>query len=271
MPAIIEQQKIAVESLATAEKHALDLDRSLEQGMHALASDLEKQGIPAGQRGEIISRARSRWEREKATARAQIESARRDNVQRVEAARRGFYGWLAHEAWHAYADGHVSKSDSNGLPLWLDEGLAQVFETAPLEAGELRLDAPDPVRLALLQEMLRGPLAPTLTDLLTARQEQFLVGHAGSTVTSQRAYLMAWGLAFHLALIEPVLTPASLAALTASPTGSLKSSSDKQVSPLQHSDPIQQFEALTSMPLADFELAWKRHMLALRSTVVLTR
>ena len=281
MPAIIEQQKIAVESLATAEKHALDLDRSLEQGMHALASDLEKQGIPAGQRGEIISRARSRWEREKATARAQIESARRDNVQRVEAARRGFYGWLAHEAWHAYADGHVSKSDSNGLPLWLDEGLAQVFETAPLEAGELRLDAPDPVRLALLQEMLRGPLAPTLTDLLTARQEQFLVGHAGSTVTSQRAYLMAWGLAFHLALIEPVLTPASLAALTASPAGSLKSSSDKassdkassdkQVSPLQHSDPIQQFEALTSMPLADFELAWKRHMLALRSTVVLTR
>jgi len=249
MPAIIEQQGIAAENLAAAEQRYATLDGTLEDGVRRLAADLERQGIPGGKRAEIVQRARSRWEREKAEALTQIDSARRDNRLGMESARNEFYSWLVHEAWHAHADGRGP--DRTPLPLWLDEGLAQVFETAPLEAGELRLDAPDPVRLAFLQELLRRPAPPTVADVLAAGQEQFLVGHAGSVDSSRKAYLMAWGLAFDLALLQPVLSPASLAALQRR-TGE------------QGPDAVRQFEQLVGMTVGRFEAAWRRRMLALR-------
>jgi len=249
MPAIIEQQGIAAENLAAAEQRYASIDGTLEEGVRRLAADLERQGIPGGKRAEIVQRARSRWEREKEEALAQIESARRENRLGMESARNDFYSWLVHEAWHAHADGQGA--DLTPLPLWLDEGLAQVFETAPLEAGELRLDAPDPVRLALLQELLRGSAPPTVADVLVAGQDQFLVGHAGSADSSRQAYLMAWGLAFDLALLQPVFSPRSLAAL------------QRKAGP-QGPDAVRQFEQLAGMPVGRFEAAWRRRMLALR-------
>jgi len=263
MPAIIEQEKLAVENLDVVLKRYVDLDRALEEGVHRLAADLAKQGIPAGQRTKIVHTARSRWEREKGLALVQIEALRRENAQRVEAARRNFYGWLIHETWHAYADGFIRPHSEGGLPAWLDEGLAQVFETAPLEAGELRMDAPDPQRLLLLQELLRGSESLSLADLLTTDQAQFLVVHAGSTTTSQRAYLMAWGLAFHLALLEPVLTPTSLAALTAFGTSATDTTTGEQDRAGESDQALKQFEKLVGMPLEHFEIAWRERMLSL--------
>ena len=136
--------------------------------------------------------------------------------------------------------------------MWLDEGLAQVFETTPLEAGELRLDAPDPVRLKALEELLTGRDAPPLVDLLRAGQSQFLIGHAGGRKASQQSYLMAWGLAFHLAVLEPVLTPTSLAAIC------------EPVDGADESTRVVEFERLVGMPIAEFDAAWRRRMLALR-------
>jgi hypothetical protein len=183
---------------------------------------------------------------------AQVVTARRDNAARVAEARRGFAARLTHEAWHAYADRRLGGSERRPLPLWLDEGLAQVFETASLEAGELRLDAPDPVRLKALQELLAGRDALPLVELLRAGQGQFLVGHAGGRKASQQSYLMAWGLAFHLAVLEPVLAPTSLAAIC------------KPVAEGDESDRVVEFERLVGMPIADFDTAWRRRMLALR-------
>jgi hypothetical protein len=251
MPAITEQQDAAGENLAAVEQRYTELDDTVEAGLRTLATDLGRQGIPAGKRAEIVQRARSRWERERGAALARIESARRENRLRVEAARRDFYAWLAHEAWHAHADGLGAAP----LPLWLDEGLAQVIETAPLEAGELRLDAPDPRRLALLQEAIRQSVAPLVAEVINAGQEQFLVGHGGAAAKSRRNYLVAWGLAFHLALLEPVLTPQSLTGLQPDRDGA-------DAPPRQ--DAVRHFETLVGMPVAAFEAAWRRRMLGLR-------
>jgi len=253
LPAIIEQEQTAADSLALAERSIGDRDRSFAADLRQLASDLEKQGMPAGRRAEVVQLARSRWQRERDEMIAEVVAARRDNAAKVAAARRAFAARLTHEAWHAYADRRLRGTSRRPLPLWLDEGLAQVFETAPLEAGELRLDAPDPVRLKALQELLAGPDAPPLVDLLRAGQNQFLVGHGGGRKASQQSYLMAWGLAFDLAVLEPLLTPASLAAISAPvPAGGEEPSRDAE------------FERLVGLPIAEFETAWRRRMLTLR-------
>jgi hypothetical protein len=252
MPAMIEQERNAADSLAITEREISDRDRTFETEVRRLAGDLEKQGMPAGKRAEIVQLARNRWQRERDEMLAQVVKARRDNAARVAEARLGFAARLTHEAWHAYADRRLGGRERRPLPLWLDEGLAQVFETAALEAGELRLDAPDPVRLKALQELLAGRDAPPLVDLLRAGQGQFLVGHAGGRKASQQSYLMAWGLAFHLAVLEPVLAPTSLAAIC------------KPVAEGDESDRVVEFERLVGMPIADFDTAWRRRMLALR-------
>ena len=184
---------------------------------------------------------------------AEVVAARRDNAAHVADARRAFAARLTHEAWHAYANRRLVATGRQPLPLWLDEGLAQVFETAPLEAGELRLDAPDPVRLKALEKLLAGRDAPPLVDLLRAGQSQFLIGHAGGRKASQQSYLMAWGLAFHLAVLEPVLTPASLAAIC------------EPVEGADESARVVDFERLVGMPIAEFDTAWRRRMLTLRT------
>jgi hypothetical protein len=138
--------------------------------------------------------------------------------------------------------------DAAGLPAWLDEGLAQVVESAPLEAGELRLDAPDPARLEALQKLLRDGAAPPLAEILRAGPDQFIAGHAGATEASGRAYLVAWGMAFDLAVAEPVLTPRAVAALGREGGG----------------DDVARFEQLVGMPLDRFEPAWRRRIATVR-------
>lgn len=253
LPAMIEQERAAADRLTITERQISERDRSFEADVRRLAVDLEKQGMSGGRRSEIVQLARNRWHREREEMLASVAAARRDNASRVEDARRTFAARLTHEAWHAYADRWLAGGGRRILPLWLDEGLAQVFETAPLEAGEWRLDAPDPVRLKLLQELLTGGECPALADVVGADSSQFLVGHAGGRTASQRSYLMAWGLAFHLALLEPVLTPASLAEICRADGGS----GEKR-------EPRAEFERLVGMPLEAFEQIWRRRMLGLR-------
>jgi len=253
LPAMIEQERIAADSLALTEREIVDRDRSFEVDVRRLAGDLEKQGIPAGKRAEVVHAARSRWQRERDEMLAEVVAARRDNAANVADARRAFAARLTHEAWHAYATRRLFATGRRPLPPWLDEGLAQVFETAPLEAGELRLDAPDPLRFKALEELLTGRDAPPLVDLLRAGQSQFLIGHAGGRKASQQSYLMAWGLAFHLAVLEPVLTPASLAAIC------------EPVDAADESARVVEFERLVGMPIAEFDAAWRRQILALRT------
>jgi hypothetical protein len=100
---------------------------------------------------------------------------------------------------------------------------------------------------------LTGNAAVPVVDLLQAGQGQFLVGHTGGQTASRQSYLMAWGLAFHLAVLEPVLTPTSLAALCQPSSGGRDAARR-----------VAEFEKLVGVPIAEFEPAWRKRMLALR-------
>jgi hypothetical protein len=125
-------------------------------------------------------------------------------------ATRRLFALLYHEAFHAYVatfaypnlkPEEVTAGKGTGkLPRWLNEGLAQIFETALVEAGELRADHPDKERLELARGWLKGTKEGSLVplgDLLTGH-DKFLASHAAQQFESDRAYLTCWALAHYL-------------------------------------------------------------------------
>lgn len=247
LPAQAASASAADDALSAATQRHEQLDSDVAERLKSLAGDLERQGFSAAERSAIVQRARQRWERERGAELCRLAAARRDVAARLDVARRRFRESLAHEAWHAYADTRLRPVDAAGLPIWLDEGLAQVIETAPFEAGELRLDAPDAQRLTALQQAVRAGTLPRLAELLAAGQERFLDGHAGRDGDRGLAYLAAWGLALDVAILRPVLSPASIVAMM----------DDK-------GDALARFEGLTGRPIDRYETEWRRRILALR-------
>ena len=89
-----------------------------------------------------------------------------------------------------------------------------------------------------------------LSELLTANEERFLVLHAGGARASQRYYLYSWGLAYYLAFRQPLLETAAL---------------DHYVEQAAvRRSPIDRFQTLVGMPLAQFEANWRSEMLKMK-------
>lgn len=143
----------------------------------------------------------------------EINRAEAANDRLFEEATRQLWQRLAHEAFHAYLANFVYPPDHEDLPRWLNEGLAQVFETAVFEGEELRIGHADPERLRRVQQALAAGGLVRLTDLLRSTPRQFLVAHGagrggqagGDRTDSERHYLAAWALAMYLAFEHKVL------------------------------------------------------------------
>jgi len=248
LSALASQREAADDQLDAASQAYAALDDVLETRIRRLAGDLETRGMPPARRAEVVQAARRRWQRERGEERARIEAAHRDNAAAVARTRRRFDARLAHEAWHAYADRRLRQGNAAGLPAWLDEGLAQIVETAPVEAGEIRLDLPDPQRLARLQELLRDGAVPPIADVLTSGQAAFVAGHDGDD--RAMAYLVSWGLALDLGIVRPMLSRQAIARLTAA----------------GDDDPLGRFETIVGMPVDQYDRRWRERITSLRNS-----
>ncbi len=229
------------------EQVRLDLEK-IDKGhgdkLRTLADELRKAGFTDD---EIVAEQRQR----KASWKKELETTLATNLQRLRSAEEkfsvvtdGMFRSLAHESFHAWLDAFVYPHDQHDVPRWLNEGLAQVFETGQLDGDSLRLDAPDQECLAALRADLASGQPLRLSQLLTASDRQFLGPHAGAT--PQRHYLYAWGLAYDLTFHHNLLASGKLDAYLAASSRDL--------------DPIARFEALTGQPLAQFESAWRAAM-----------
>ena len=151
-----------------------------------------------------------------AEQRQKIRSAKKANSRAFDEATSRLFALLFHEAFHSYVATFVyppltreqvrAGRGPGELPRWLNEGLAQIFETAVLEADELRVGHADPERLARVQTLLRGKtgLVP-LAELLRSGKEAFLAEHAAQQSAADRAYLTAWAVTFYLTFEKRVL------------------------------------------------------------------
>jgi len=180
-----------------------------------------------------------------------LRAAERHNAQVVEEELNRMLRRLYHEMFHAYLESYVYPNEQSEVPLWLDEGLAQVFESGRFEADSLRLDAPDADKLARLQADLASDRPLRLSMLLKADAARFLTRHADSGGEAVRSYLYAWGLAHYLTFERGLLGTGHLHQYVAPAAGM--------------QDPVRRFELLIDMKLAVFEPHWRQYIARLSS------
>ncbi|HZV04306.1 MAG TPA: DUF1570 domain-containing protein [Gemmataceae bacterium] len=171
--------------------------------------------------------------------RRRIQATEMRNQETIARARRRLFQRLFHEAFHAYLLNFVYPPREGELPRWLNEGLAQIFETAVFEVGELRIGHADPERLEAVRQALSKKAFLPVADLLRCGAKQFQVAHDGEKQLSDRYYLSSWALAFYLTFDRKLLGTPAL---------------DSYVRQLKRgTDPLEAFRELTGQPLADFE------------------
>jgi hypothetical protein len=233
---------------------ASDLDR--------LAETLKRLGKENQQLAERLNEQEAAWKKAYGVIppdlqaklqqdRQKIKKACEENEKTFHRVTENLFQMLYHEAFHAYLANFVYRPGEVEVPRWLNEGLAQIFETAILEAGELRADAPDPKRLAQAKLALRKQGLVPLIDLLRSGPEQFLVNHAGQRQLSDRYYLTSWALAYYLAFQRKLLGTPELDSYLLS----LKKGADSQAA----------FVQLVGQPLREFEMAFEQYLRALHN------
>lgn len=147
--------------------------------------------------------------------RAKIWAAEKANDAKFDETTGQLFALLYHESFHAYAANFVypplSVEDVKAgkgigeLPRWLNEGLAQIFETAVLDGGELRVGHADRGRLMQAKDLrAKGGLLP-LSELVGTRGESFLMIHVNQKATANRTYLTSWAVASHLVFERQLL------------------------------------------------------------------
>src|SRR5262245_45489994 len=181
----------------------------------------------------------------------QLDRADQQNTDLFNKATQQLFATLYHESFHAYLASFVYPPSQGELPRWLNEGLAQIFESAILEGKELRLGHADPVRLTRAKEMAGKGELVAVGDLLKSGSKQFLLIHMGDRQLSDRHYLTSWALAFHLTFERRLFGSASMDAFV------------KQTG--NGGDPKAAFEELVGMPLAKFEPEFRKYVQLLQA------
>jgi len=176
------------------------------------------------------------------------------NAACFKMARNRLFQRLYHEAFHAYLNNWVYPPSEFQVPLWLNEGLAQIFETAIFELGELRVGHADEKRLAAMREALRPDSKTKLLPLpvlLRSTATQFQVAHRSDQQVSDDYYLASWGLTHYLTFDRKMLGCKAM---------------DDYVRALKRpgTDPLAAFQDLVGKPLPAFEKEYLRYLNSLR-------
>lgn len=183
-------------------------------------------------------------------SRRKLVAAAAANEQAFGQATQHLFQVLYHEAFHAYLDNFVYPPEQTEIPRWLNEGLAQIFESAIVEAGELRVGHADENRLTRAKNCLRGGGLVPLADLLRAGPREFLVQHGGDKQAADRHYLTAWALAFYLTFDRHLLGTNRL---------------DRYATDTKRgADPLEAFQLLIEQPLPEFEKSFQQYLANLR-------
>lgn len=230
-----------------------EMDKQFKESqaeIKALGEQLLAGGIPDDERQKILKAETRKWDEQRNELRRHIIAIERKNALRFNEVAGQMFTRLYHEAFHAYLENYVYPQQRFEVPRWLNEGLAQTFESGFIEADTLRIDAPNQRALLALQEDLKGKSPLPLAELLGADASTFLVAHRGGVGNSSRLYLYSWGLAYYLVFVQGALNKTAFVDYITPGGGGLTD--------------VERFEQLVGKPLDEFEEQWRAAMLKLK-------
>jgi hypothetical protein len=137
--------------------------------------------------------------------RQEIIKANKENEAAFEDLTNDFFQTLYHEAFHAYLANFVFPPDKCDVPRWLNEGLAQIFETAIVEAGELRIGHVEKDRYEAIQKAVKAKDLIGVPQLLKAAPNNFIVMHNAARRGAAKHYLNSYALAYYLTFDRRIL------------------------------------------------------------------
>jgi hypothetical protein len=178
----------------------------------------------------------------------QIERIDRDNDQVFKQASEDLFHILYHEAFHAYLETFVYPGREALVPYWLNEGLAQVFETAILEVDDsLRVGHVDEQRRMQLGSPLDNRKLVPLDRLLKAGAKEFQVVHDRPEKRADQYYLTSWALTFYVMIDKNLVSD--------------RRKLDDYVFALKKgTDPATAFERLVGKPLPKFQKEFRTYL-----------
>jgi hypothetical protein len=246
-PSFYDSGKNQILCSSDLERLGDELERVRKKHQEILDKVKEKEAsLNAFYKGKIPAPRRQQLEAE----RQDVYQANLKNDKVFKEATQLLFQTLYHEAFHAYLANFVYPPEEAAVPRWLNEGLAQIFETALVEAGELRVGHADPDRLAQMKQLVRNHQVLGVAELLRAGSAKFLVHPAGDQQISDRYYLNAWALSFYLTFDRHLLGTPAL---------------DRYVRSLKRgADPVEAFRQLVSRSAPQLEHDFHQYLLNLR-------
>lgn len=226
------------------------LEKKLRERLVEMGKQLQAQGAPRSEIARLLNQARRETESEIKSRQNLLRSYDRENDEAFDKVTRRMFTRLYHEAFHAYLENYVYPHDRYDVPVWLNEGLAVIFESGILESDTLRIDAPNAAALKRLRDEIRtrGPMP--LAELLSAGPEHFFAAPRNPAADPDRYYAYAWGLVYYLAFERHVLGTSALDAYV--------DRSSKDV------PPVGRLETLVGTPAGKLQSAWREYILALK-------
>ncbi len=245
-PAFYDAQKNRIVAASDLEHQAEELDK-VRQKHDALVQELDQQEKKLRQHFNgkppmlMMSQLRQ--------IRRNVQVVNSENETAMERLNQPLFATLYHEAFHAYLDNFLYPSSESPVPRWLNEGLAQIFETALVETGELRVGHIHEKRRVDVQTAVKNKQLVSLKNLLNSELKHFSVAHRSEALVSDQYFQASWALAYYLTYERKLLGTEAL---------------DAYVQSLKRgTDPQQAFRDLVGKPLDEFEAGFHDYLLNL--------
>lgn len=196
--ALVEQQHaVILQQWEMAEKE-------LPKNLNALAKQLKEMGWSASDIAMEVQARREAWQRDYRQKQGQIQTTNRRNQAQLRSLVEQTTQHLCHESFHAYVENFLFPQDQYDVPVWLNEGLAQLFEHAQFENASFRIDQPPKQILAELKARIARDRGLSLQRILQTEAGSFLLFE--NLHRSQLDYDVAWGLAWYLVFQKELFT-----------------------------------------------------------------
>lgn len=238
-----EMERVSI-AHARLRKELETLEQQLPERLQRFSEHLKQSGLAPTEIARLLNQEKQKANKEITDRQRQVQASDRKNARMFEKVTAQTFVRLYHEAFHAYVENYVFPRTKYQVPRWLNEGLAVTVEGGQLEAGTLRVDAPERNVLRRLKADLQADPLP-LARLIEAGPESFVHTDHASVERSARYYTASWGLAYYLCFEKNLLAGLRL---------------EEYVAPAAGLSAQARLEKLVGMPLGQFERAWQRYM-----------